>query len=206
MSRTSPAFSGSVFINCPFDTDYLPIFEAIVFTVVAADFWPRCALETLDSGTVRLSKIQRLIAGCRYGIHDLSRVELGAATQLPRFNMPFELGLDIAASVFGAKALKSKRFLILDAKPYRYQQFISDISGQDIHSHHGVPDTAIEVTRNWLRSTSGRTAMLGPLAIKRQYSQFVQWLPEYCAQAGFDRKNLLFVEYVAMARQWVAAD
>jgi hypothetical protein len=204
MHRRARDFSESVFINCPFDSDYLPIFEAIIFTVIAAGFRPRAALEKLDSGTVRLRKIQRLIAGCRYGIHDLSRVELGASTHLPRFNMPFELGLDIAAKVFGPKALKGKRFLILDAEPYRYQRFISDLSGQDIHSHHGIPDTAIEITRNWLRSTSGRTGILGPLAIKRHYAEFVRWLPEYCTQAGFDRKNLLFVEYVEMATQWIA--
>ncbi len=46
--------------------------------------------------------------------------------------------------------------------------------------------------------------MLGPVAIKRQYAGFVQWLPQYCARTGFDRDNLLFIEYVAMAKQWIA--
>src|SRR3954468_20883340 len=89
MSRRRDAFASSVFINCPFDDDYWPTFEALVFTVVACDFNPRCALEELDSGTVRLTKIQRIIQACRFGIHDLSRVELAAANSLPRFNMPF---------------------------------------------------------------------------------------------------------------------
>jgi hypothetical protein len=206
MSRARDRFVSSVFINCPFDETYLPIFEAVVFTVIAAGFRPRSALENIDSGTLRLRKIQGIIAGCRYGIHDLSRVELGAETRLPRFNMPFELGLDIAAKAFGGKALKAKRFLILDADPYRYQRFISDISGQDIHCHRGLPSTAMDITRNWLRATSRRSEVAGPLTIKRLYADFVQWLPEYCTQAGFDRKNLLFVDYVEMARQWVAAD
>ncbi len=46
------SFAGSVFINCPFDNEYWPTFEAVVFTVVACGFTPRCALEELDSGTV----------------------------------------------------------------------------------------------------------------------------------------------------------
>jgi hypothetical protein len=34
-----------------------------------------------------------MIEECRFGINDLSAVELGATAGLPRFNMPFELGL-----------------------------------------------------------------------------------------------------------------
>jgi hypothetical protein len=52
-----------------------------------------------------LTKIQRIIRGCRFGIHDLSRVELAAANSLPRFNMPFEPGLDIAAKAFGCRRI-----------------------------------------------------------------------------------------------------
>jgi hypothetical protein len=194
--------AASVFINCPFDNQYWPIFEAVVFTVVACGFTPRCALQELDSGTVRLTKIQRIIRGCRFGIHDLSRVELAAANSLPRFNMPFELGLDIAAKAFGVGPVRRKQFLILDSAPYRYQQFISDISGQDIRCHDGSPDRAIDIVRNWLRDAS-RRRLLGPVAIKRQFAQFVQWLPENCERNRFDRTDLLFIEYVEMARQWI---
>ncbi len=198
-------FADSVFINCPFDDDYWPIFEAIVFTVIACGFAPRCALEELDSGTVRLDKIRRIIRGCRYGIHDLSRVELNAASDLPRFNMPFELGLDVAARDFGSFGLRRKRFLVLDAERYRYQAFISDISGQDIRCHRNSPDRAIDIVRNWLRATSGRSGILGPVTIKQQFALFADWLPENCDRNGFDRDDLLFVEYVEMATQWIAA-
>ena len=204
MPSARKRFSESVFINCPFDDDYWPIFEAIAFTVIACGFAPRCALEELDSGTVRLDKIRRIIRECRYGIHDLSRIELSAASDLPRFNMPFELGLDVAARTFGPSALKRKRFLVLDSEPYRYQAFISDISGQDIRCHHNSPDRAIDIVRNWLRMTSGRNRVLGPVTIKRQFALFASRLPENCDRNGFDRDDLLFVEYVEMATQWIA--
>lgn len=78
--------------------------EAIVFGVVACGLMPRSALEEADSGDNRLDKIIRLIRASAYGIHDLSRTqsnpphgnEREVVPVLPRFNMPFELGLDIA--------------------------------------------------------------------------------------------------------------
>jgi hypothetical protein len=84
--------SSHVFINCPFDADYRPIFNAIVFAVYDLGFVARCALED-DAGDYRLSEIERIIEECRFGINDLSAVALDSVTRLPRFNMPLELGL-----------------------------------------------------------------------------------------------------------------
>ena len=79
-----PEYRQSVFINCPFDAEYTPMFEAIVLAVQDLGFRPRSARERIDSGEVRLSKIRELIAASRYSIHDLSRTELDSATALPR--------------------------------------------------------------------------------------------------------------------------
>ncbi len=65
-------------------------------------FVARCALEDDDGGEIRLSKIERIIEECRFGIHDLSAVALDAGTNLPRFNMPLELGLFLGCKQFGA--------------------------------------------------------------------------------------------------------
>jgi hypothetical protein len=133
----NPPLNRDVFINCPFDAEYKPLFEAICFTVSACGFTPRCALEEIDSGDTRIGKISRIIAGCALGIHDISRTESSGATGLPRFNMPFELGLFLGCKFFGGKAQRGKRTLVLDIEPYRYQRFLSDISGQDIEAHRG---------------------------------------------------------------------
>ena len=37
-------FEASVFVNCPFDDAYKPMFEAIVFAVFDCGYRPRCAL------------------------------------------------------------------------------------------------------------------------------------------------------------------
>lgn len=205
MAAAAKDFGKSVFINCPFDREYWPIFEAIVFTVIACGFRPRCSLEELDAGTVRLNKIRNIIRSCRYGIHDLSRVEISPKSKLPRFNMPFELGLDIASRTFGSGRLKRKCFLVLDAERYRYQELISDLSGQDIQRHNNSPDRAIDVVRKWLRAASRRSTVPGPKPITREYAAFTSSLPEFCTELGLDRDDLLFVEYVELATQWLAA-
>jgi hypothetical protein len=121
--------SASVFINCPFDKQYQPLFEAIVFCVSACGFLPRCTLELTDASEVRIENIYRLIAQCTNGIHDISRTEVDDQPyQLPRFNMPLELGIFLGAKRFGGSS--KKRCLIMDRQPYRYQRFISDIGGR----------------------------------------------------------------------------
>ncbi len=164
--------SNSVFINAPFDAGYRPIFDAIVFAVHDLGLTTRCALEQDDSGEIRLSKIERIIEECRFGIHDLSAVELDATTHLPRFNMPLELGLFLGCRRFGAENQRKKSSLILDREPYRYRIFMSDISGQDIHSHGGDPERAIAETRDWLRAASNNSNLAGGAEIVKHYRRF----------------------------------
>lgn len=61
-------------------------------------------MELDDGGQTRIDKLYGLIGECRYGIHDLSRTELDDVNQLPRFNMPLELGLFLGAKRYGGQA------------------------------------------------------------------------------------------------------
>lgn len=203
MPARTPSFRDCVFINCPFDGEYWPIFEAIVFSVIDSGFVPRSALEEVDSGEVRLHKIFRLIKQSKYTIHDLSRVGLSDDTSLPRFNMPFELGLDLGCREYGQRQLKRKRCLILEAEPHRYKAFLSDIGGQDIRSHKGSPDEAITVVRNWLKTNSGRERVPGPRDIRTRFAGFAAALPRLCDESGLDRHDIQFVEYVTLAEEWI---
>ncbi len=153
--------NASVFINCPFDSEYQPLFEAIVFCVAACGFIPRCTLELTDAGEVRIENIYRLINQCNHGIHDISRTEVADQPYaLSRFNMPLELGIFLGAKRFGGRS-SQKRCLIIDRAPYRYKRFISDIGGQDIKAHNKRPATAIRHVRDWLQSAPGKTAIPG---------------------------------------------
>ena len=77
------SYEDNVFINCPFDSEYRSIFYALVFAVHDCGYIARCALEVDDSGQVRIQKIEQMIADCKFGIHDISRVETDPQTQLP---------------------------------------------------------------------------------------------------------------------------
>ncbi len=116
-------YENNVFINCPFDEEYKPILEAIIFVVHDAGFIARCALEISNAAQNRYEKIVEIISKCKYGIHDISRTELAPENLLPRFNMPLELGIFLGCRKFGNAKHRMKVCLILDREPYRYQKF-----------------------------------------------------------------------------------
>lgn len=67
------AFEENVFVNCPFDQQYLPLLRPLLFTVIYLGLKPRIALEAMDSGQARLDKIVGLIRDSKFSIHDLSQ-------------------------------------------------------------------------------------------------------------------------------------
>jgi hypothetical protein len=200
---TKNEYERGVFLNCPFDAQYKPLFEAIVFAVRDCGLRPRCALEVDDASEIRIDKIFKIIAECKLGIHDISRTEVASASGLPRFNMPLELGMFLAAKRFGAARQQKKACLILDSAPYRYQQFISDIAGQDIQVHHNTPQEAITVVRNWLRSASVLRPLPGGMEIFRRYQLFEQDLPALCQRVRLERSELTFNDSVSIIDDWL---
>ena len=143
-------YDKNVFINCPFDEAYTEIFNAIVFTVHKCGFILRCAKEFDDSHSIRIHNIITLIRESKYGIHDLSRVTVNQLNELPRFNMPLELGIFMGCAAFGGKIHREKQYLIIESEIFRFKSFVSDLSGQDIKAHNDDPAEAIKCVRNWL--------------------------------------------------------
>jgi len=196
-------YNDTVFINCPFDRKYRPIFDAIVFTVFDCGFNPRCALEVSDGSVVRIDKILSIIEKCRYGVHDISRTQIDRGTRLPRFNMPFELGLFCGAKRFGIMQQKRKVCLILDSESYRYQKFISDISGQDVLSHDNDVLKVICRIRDWLRTSSGRSSIPGGGEIHRRYLEFQRRLPQLCRRARLRKGDMIFAAQTRLIFDWL---
>jgi hypothetical protein len=196
-------YNDQVFINCPFDNDYLAIFRACIFTVLDAGFIPRCSLEIDDGTQFRLSAIISLINDCRYGIHDLSRVQLDPVSKLPRFNMPFELGLFYSAKHFGTENQKKKQCLVFETEKYRYQSFISDIAGIDIKPHHNSPEKLILELRNWLVTASRRRTIPPGERINSRYIAFKSYIEKTCKKELIDYNAMPFVELVQNMTQWL---
>jgi hypothetical protein len=195
----------AVFINCPFTPDYRAHFRAIIFTIIRSGFTPRCALETDDASENRFEKICTIIGECRYGIHDISRTEPDLASGLPRFNMPLELGLFLGAKKFGGRSQRTKKCIIFDRTRYRYQQFISDIAGQDIHAHNDRAKL-IELVATWFRDEVRDPNVPGGRAIATKYQKFATVIPDVCAVKRLDPEELTFQDYRAMAAEWIVAE
>ena len=196
-------YADNVFINCPFDAEYKPIFNAIIFAILDCGYVARCALEIDDASQVRIDKVGRIIADSKFGVHDISRTEPDRHTELPRFNMPLELGMFLGAKRFGGERQKTKGCLIIDREPFRYQSFISDISGQDIRSHGNDPVAAIRIIRNWLSDASRRRTIPGGREISRRYGLFQSELPEMCQEIKIEQDELTFNDYTNLVSEWL---
>jgi hypothetical protein len=172
-----PPFERSVFINCPFDSDFEPLLQAIAFCVTYMGYHPRIAPENSNNAAPRLARIVELVQTSKYGIHDLSRCKSQALGEFSRMNMPFELGIDHGAALFGPAPLSDKSILILEQTKYDFLKSLSDISGWDIESHNGDYISAVRHVCNWLKRHAGADAV-GPARIMSNYAAFQEWYYE----------------------------
>jgi len=201
------AFNTNVFINCPFDNQYKRLLHPIIFTILYSKLEPKIS-KLEDSGSIRIKQILKLIKESKYSIHDLSRMKSIKSGELARFNMPFELGLDLGTREIGTGLLKKKKCLILDIERYRYQAALSDISGSDIASYgkRNQIEKIIETIRDWF------TTVLHPIQpssskLYLEYTEFISDLQIELEQLSFNKddiKKLTNSEYIHYAKKWIS--
>lgn len=98
----------------------------------------------------------------------------------------------------------SKKFLILEKEPYRYQRVLSDISGNDIKSHRIDPEQVVKVVRDWFKPTNAAIPMY-----KEIWLAFVEFEYDYerrLLEVGYDPKDinsLTFSDIIEKMREWV---
>lgn len=127
-----------VFLNVPFDSAYEPTFIGLVAALVYLGMRPTTVLQLGSDGSARLDRLLEQIRCSGFSVHDLSRVRLSGQGRgaVPRFNMPFELGLAVGV----ARLLRTNSahvFALLEARPYRLQRSLSDMNGFDPMIHNG---------------------------------------------------------------------
>lgn len=166
----------NVFINCPFDDDFKPCFEVLIFTVAASGYRVRCALEENDAGDIRLEKLCRLIDESDRSVHDLSRVQLNPQG-LPRFNMPFELGLFLGAKRFGGRKRSRKSALVMMEAPYSLPVYLSDAAGSDPEAHRERPEEIIRIVRAYLHRRPDNSHLPGAQHMLAEFVRFKAALP-----------------------------
>ncbi len=196
--------ASNVFINCPFDNYYFPLLKPLLFTLIYVDLNPQIS-ETSDSGVNRLNTIRNLMAISRYSIHDLSRMEPLKRKDYPRFNMPFECGIDFGLKMSNEKKYGEKKFLILEKEQYRYQRVLSDISGNDIKSHRNDPEQIIKVIRDWFKPTNPQIPMYKEIWLA--FNEFEYDYEQILVEAGYDPKDinsLTFSDIIENMSTWIS--
>lgn len=191
--RVSQPYSRCVFVNCPFDTAFKPILDAILFAIHDCGFIARIALEDAGTGDARLEKIREIIAGSKFSIHDVSRT--GTRT-LPRFNMPFECGMFFGAKLFGSERHAAKDLLVLDRFPRQFKLTMSDLGGQDGLHHDNDPAKAIDCVRVFLARKSVHANIPGAAYIQKRFKLFQAQLPEMAKVARLSPRELKSLDYL----------
>lgn len=192
----------NVFINCPFDEAYEPLIRAAVFAVYSCGFAPQCA-KGESNQNLRFQRILAMIGECRYGIHDLSRIEPNA---LPRNNMPLELGVFIGCQQFGSSYDYEKEYLILDSDEHRYTQHTSDVRADDAQYHNNDPNEMITRVRNWLASRPHRDRshnIPGAEWLIERYARFQRDAPDLCVKLLLNFKQLQYHEFLIITEAWL---
>jgi hypothetical protein len=181
--------NADVFVNCPFDVEYRAAFEALIFTITASGYNVRCALEEGDSANIRHDKLCLLIKESDRSIHDLSRVQLGK-NNLPRFNMPYELGLTHGAIKFGGRRQRAKTACIMVAEPFAMPAYISDLAGNDPYPHHNDPARIIRIVRNYLHATPDGQMLPGGASLFARFERFKSDLPRIAASFDIGKDDI----------------
>jgi hypothetical protein len=196
-----------VFINCPYDSDYLPLLQAMVFAVHACGFVARLAMLEAGSQLGRLDRLVDLVRSCRFGIHDLSRVQWTGDDILPRFNMPFELGMAYGAFRLGTGRCRQMQLLVLEAEAYRHQHTLSDIAGLDGKVHGNSADALIGCVRDFLADHVDPRPV-GATRLRSLYEEFRAELPRLATDRGLTLEELMplerFRDWYAVSTQWLA--
>lgn len=156
----------SIFINCPFDDEYLPLLRVLLFITRFYGFDVKIASAELDSKSNRLPRIKSLMGETKYSIHDLSRFRSDKAGEYYRMNMPFELGLD-----YGIGG-DDKIFLIFESEPNKLKIALSDINGWDIRSHQDKPEKIVMEFRKWIVGCGNLSDELKQLSSEEVWNRY----------------------------------
>jgi hypothetical protein len=137
----------------------------------------------------------------------LSRTRAKAAGDFSRFNLPFELGIDKGAKLFGSRALRRKCILILESEQYDYRRVLSDLSGVDVKHHRDDAPQLVSAVRTWFVENSIGEAD-SPTVIWYAFTDFASAFYDERKQKGFTDHELNFMpapEYVVAIRRWLKA-
>lgn len=186
-----------VFLNIPYDPQFQNLCLAYIVGTACFGLTARATLE-IPGGARRLDRIVELISGCKFSIHDLSRVQLDPnRPRTPRFNMPFELGLTVAW-----QRLRDPDHLwfVFEARRHRLSKSLSDLSGTDVYIHGGTIRGVFQQLCNAFIGERQQPSVIEMLSVYRYVkSELPSLLKASGASSIFDGGRVFRDVYVAAA-------
>lgn len=192
----------SVFINCPFDDDFAPLFDAIVFATTCCGFLARSALESGTVAESRMDRIARAVFSSKYSIHDLSRCRGEGDENLARFNMPLELGMAMGIRLATPKKADKHDWLLLVREGHQYVKFVSDLAGYDPRKHDGSVEAVTRAVMLWLATRPDAIVVPKPNRVLEALPQFQEDKARLSAEWGGE---IPWADLILAARRVVPA-
>ena len=170
--RAAPDPARSVFINCPFDPEYRPLFDAIVFATVSCKYVPRSALETGTVSDPRMDRIYDALSSSKYSIHDFSRCKGEGDNNLARFNMPLEFGIAFGKGYLKYNGRRLHDWLVLMPQGHFYKQCVSDLGAYDLLTHENTVRSVVQAVMSWLSTRADATVAVDPDKVMAKMKAF----------------------------------
>ncbi len=138
-----------VFLNHPFDEEFIHLADAMSFAVVAAGLIPVSAFDLSAPDRPRLEMLVDAIQCCHYSAHDLSRSKGEGKRNWVRMNMPIEMGMALFHAIVSQR--REHRCVFFVSTPHEYKAFASDLAGLDPKCHRSSEIQLLTDMYDWLR-------------------------------------------------------
>lgn len=172
MRRDLPSYRRfQVFLNYPFDDEFMLFEDAMHFAVAAAGLIPVCAKDLSTPDKPRLFHLVDALANCQYSAHDFSRYTGEGANNFARFNCPIEMGMALFHAI--ATQLIDHRCSFFVSHPHDYKEVASDLGGLDPKCYQDE-SSLVSALYEWLRSVvpSPVVNRVPTIKIVRKYEDF----------------------------------
>jgi hypothetical protein len=194
----SEPVSKRAFLNVPFDEQFEPLFLAFIAGLSGFGLTPQSVLQ-IPGSQRRLDRLTNLISTCQFSFHDLSRVELDQKRpRVPRFNMPFELGLAVGWETHGGQP---HQWYAFESKPHRALKSLSDLNGTEFYIHDNRPVGVFRCLTNALARNEHRPSVRELQDIYHDLTRKAQaFKRDLATKSLFDTRP--FIDLVAAARRF----
>ncbi len=198
------AFDTNVFVNCPFDDDYLPLLRPLLFTILYLGFTPKIALETLELGRNAHSKNNLSDRAIQIRDPRYFAPKSGEGWRLLPAEYAFRTGFGCRMQTVQRGPTHQEKMSYPGGRKVQISSRDLRLSNSDIAVHKNEPADITSEVRNWLNNMAKLKAD-GPSKIWWSFNDFMADKDDELRLRGFsdeDIENLPIAELIRSMRDW----